>query len=86
MAYDLLEPEDAAWLLHDDFQGDKSPHRNYERFHLSHNTDSEFVKLYRFERQHIRPLVRVLRLQDEYLHPQIGIKWTGEEGLCMLLR
>ena len=86
LAFDLLDPEDAAFLLLEDFETGQSPHRNYPRFHLSHNTDSEFLQFYRFERQHIKPLVRVLRLQDEYLHPQIGIKWTADEGLCMLLR
>ena len=86
MAYDAIDAKDAALILLEDIKKDTSGHKNYERFRLSHLNDQEFVTTYRFQREHIKPLVRVLRLEEVYQHPSNGIKWSTEEGLCLLLQ
>ena len=62
-----------------------SPHRNYDRFEMDRFTEGEFENLFRFRKEHIAPLAAALRLDDEYSSKN-GIKWSGTEGLCMLLR
>ena len=60
-------------------------HRNYDSFDVDAFTDDEFRSFFRFQREHISPLMRVLRLKKKYKASN-GIRWSGEEGLCMLLR
>ena len=86
MVYDAIDAEEAALLLLDDVKHDSSPHKNYERFSLSNLTDTQFVNMYRFEKEHIKPMVKALRLQETYIHHSNAIKWSAEEGLCLLLR
>ena len=83
LAFDMIGEEDAILLMLEETMNPKvSPHHNYcvDRF-----TESEFENLFRFKKEHIAPLVKALRLDNQYCS-QNGIKWSAEEGLCLFLR
>ena len=57
----------------------------YDSFDIDALTDEEFRSFFRFSREHISPLMQVLQLRKNYKASN-GIRWSGEEGLCMVLR
>ena len=82
----LLTDEDILLLMLEDCSRKSDPtHLQYPRFDIRTLSDKEFVTQFRFKRPDIRPLMQALRLKNEYIGSN-GIKWSGEEGFCMLLR
>ena len=81
---DMLDDEELLMLTLAD--ADKEPlHYNYERFDMDSISEEEFKLFFRFEKQHISPLRKLLGLQDFY-RSQSNLTWTGDEGFCILLR
>ena len=81
----LLTDEDIMLLLEDCINQPVAEHRKYDRFDINSLSDNAFVDEFRFRREHISPLMRALRLKKNYTGIN-GIRWSGEEGFCMLLR
>ena len=82
----LLTDEEILALLLEDISTKNEPtHRKYDSFDIDAFTDEEFRSFFRFSREHISPLMQVLRLRKNYKASN-GIRWSGEEGLCMVLR
>ena len=82
----LLTDEDILLLLLGDCLEKPEPiHWQYYRFDINDRTDKEFASLFRFKRADIPDLMHALRLKNEYTGSN-GTKWTGVEGLCILLR
>ena len=48
-------------------------------------SENEFKQYFRFQKQHIYDLRKKLGLRNNYTGVN-GIKWSGDEGLCILLR
>ena len=82
---DLLSDEDILLIMLNETEHGIPIHRKYERFRLENFSDDEFSEQFRFKKEHIVALKDNLKLQDEYTGAN-GIKWTGIEGLCALLR
>ena len=82
----LLTDEDILLLMLEDCERKTEPtHRQYHRFDIKSLSDAEFVTQFRFQRDHVGPLMRALRLKNVYKGTN-AIRWSGEEGLCILLR
>ena len=81
----LLTDEDILLLMLEDCSRKSDPtHLQYPLFDMRTLSDKEFVMQFHFKRPDIRPLMQALRLQNKYIGSN-GIKWSGEEGFCMLL-
>ena len=82
----LLTDEDILLMLLDDCNRKSDPiHLQYPRFAMTSFSEEEFVTQFHFKRPDMPALMHSLRLKDNYMGSN-GIKWTGEEGLCILLR
>ena len=82
----LITDEEIMLLMHEQFTLKTEPtHLNYPRFDINSYTDEQFFECFRFKKADIDRLKFVLRLKDSYKGSN-GIKWSGTEGLCMLLR
>ena len=60
-------------------------HYNYPRFAIEHYTDDDFKKNFRFTKEHVKELRSLLLLKENYKSGS-RLLWTGEEGLCVVLR
>ena len=85
LAPDLLSDEDILMLILNDCDKEQSVHYKYDRFRLENFSEAEFVTNFRFKKDDIDPLMNALQINDEYTGPN-GIKWSGIEGLCAVLR
>ena len=82
----LLTDEDILLMLLDDCNRKSDPiHLQYPRFTMTSFSEQEFVTQFCFKRPDMPALMHSLHLKDNYMGSN-GIKWTGEEGLCILLR
>ena len=82
----LLSDEDILMLLLEDCSNRKDPiHRQYHRFDIGTLSEQEFLTHFRFQKQDMGQLMHALRLKKVYTGTN-GIKWSGIEGLCILLR
>ena len=81
----LLTDEDILLVMLEDCSRTSDPtHLQHPRFDIRTLSDKEFVTQFRFKRPDIGPLMQALRLKNTYIGSN-GIKWSGEEGFCMLL-
>ena len=82
---DLLTDEDILLLLLAECETNEEPdHYKYERFNFDNCSPAQFKQYFHFEKEHISLLRKQLSLRDVY-HGINGIKWSGDEGLCILL-
>ena len=82
----LLTDDDILLLLLEECVNKPEPaHRQYHRFDIASLSESEFLTQFRFKRSDMHALIRALRLKKMYTGSN-GIRWSAEEGLCILLR
>ncbi len=60
-------------------------HRKYSRFTFDSFENDEFKSFFRFHRDDVQFLCSLLGVSDVYRSPT-RTKWTGLEGLCVVLR
>lgn len=60
-------------------------HLKYPRLSIDALSDEECLKLFRFKKEDLPRLQRALGLAESYTGP-VRLRWTGTEGLCILLR
>ena len=86
LAPDLIDDEDLLMIILADCE-EKGPltHYKYARFAMGNFTDEEFKKYFRFSKEHVKELRILLQLKECYKSGSHLI-WSGEEGLCIILR
>ena len=82
---EMLDDDTILMLLVADTETKEPMHLKYERFNKNSLSDDEFKLMFRFKKEHIGPLREMLQLRQRY-KSATNITWTGEEGLCILLR
>ena len=68
-----------------DFMDLPPEHAKYKRFDLTRYSDEECKHFFRFGRNDIEAMVHMLGLHDRHTSKS-RVLWSGEEGLCVLLR
>ena len=83
---DLLPDDDILMLLIGECEQIEEPdHYKYERFQFQELSDMQFKQYFRFHKDDITRLRKQLLLAAVYKGIN-GIKWSGDERLCILLR
>ena len=81
----LDELEDDELFVYMECVGQQSDHLKWPAFCLENFSDEECVHNFRFHKRDVLRLMRVLGLPN-VTEGRNRIKWTGVEGLCILLR
>ena len=78
--------DDDELLAYVDLCFEEEPeHLRWKRLDLSQFTDDECLRLFRFTSTHLDELQMYLNIPEQIIGPN-GIKCSGTEGLCVLLR
>ena len=85
LAPEVFDDEDVLLLLLAESELPEPVHYKYDRFRADTISDEEFRLYFRFKKKHIKELRQGLGLQDFY-RSETNLTWTGDEGLCILLR
>ena len=80
LAPDMFDDEELA-----ETEATEPVHYKYDRFDRNAVLDEKFKLHFRFEKEHILELKKGLGLHDFY-RSESNLTWSGEEGLCILLR
>ena len=83
---DLLPEDDILMLLLAECEQSEVPlHYKYKRFSFDRLSETEFKQYFRFTKEHVALLVDTLKLKQTYTASS-KLRWSGTEGLCILLR
>ena len=81
----LLSLEDTLLvILSESDNAEGAMHVSYDKFDMENFSSEAFRNFFRFKKTDIHRLVEVLHLKDEYCS-STRLKWSGLEGLCILL-
>ena len=82
---DMLDDDTMLMMVLADADNNAPIHYKYARFDGTQLSDDEFKLFFRFKKEHIRPLRIMLKLDEKY-KSSTNLTWSGDEGLCILLR
>ena len=86
LAPDLLPDDDILMLILAQCEQSEEPdHYKYDRFCFDNLSEAQFKQYFRFHKEDISMLRKKLGLKAVYTGVN-GIKWHGDEGLCIMLR
>ncbi len=63
---------------------DEPYHKKYDQFELDSLENLECRNMFRFDKENLPVLCKVLSLKDDY-KSSTCVKWSGLEGLCLML-